>query len=392
MTIPVRVLVVEQGEGLWGAQRYLLRLAPLLAEHGVEQVLAAPHGSATAAAWRAAGHRHEVLPTPPDRSVRGPDGGLSPTLAAREVSRTAMLGLRTARLARRIGADAIHANSHWSHLEGVAAGRLSRLPVILHLHEENEHDMVGRLRGLAVLAADGSIAVSDAVARSLGARAAAQTTVIRNGIDASRLRPGPASPVVRQLLTGGRDVPVLLSLSRLDPRKGVDQLIRAVAALPPELSHTRLAIAGAPSLVPEHGERLRALAAELLGDRASFLGPRDDVPELLRAADALVLASSLEGLPLSVLEAQACGTPVVAYPTAGIPEVITDADTGLLARADDPQDLARRIAELLSDADLRARLARRGRERVLAESTLERQAQRQADMLEQIVGARRRRR
>jgi glycosyltransferase involved in cell wall biosynthesis len=388
-----RVLIVEQGEGLWGAQRYLLRLAPLLEEHGVEQILAAPADSATAAAWRADGRRHEILPSPEGRSVRTDAGAISPLRAVREVGRTAQLSQRTAQLARRVGADAIHANSHWSHLEGVGAGRLARLPVVLHLHEENEHDVIGRLRGLAVLAADAAIAVSGAVARSLGGKAAERAIVIRNGIDADALRPEPAKPGIRQELTGGDlDAPVLLSLSRLDPRKGVDQLIRAVAALPEDLGQTRLAIAGAPSLVPEHGKLLRDLADELLGDRAIFLGPRDDVPDLLRAADALVLASSLEGLPLSVLEAQSCGTPVVAYPTAGIPEVVTDGETGLLARADDPQDLARRLTELLRDAGLRERLATQGRARVLAESTLKGQAEQQAALLEKLVGRKARRR
>jgi glycosyltransferase involved in cell wall biosynthesis len=385
-----RVLIVEEGEGLWGAQRYLLRLAPLLQERGVDQVLAAPADSATAAAWRAAGRRHEVLPAPLDRSVRGEGGGISPALAVREVGRTAALSRKTAAIARRVGADVVHANSHWSHLEGVAAGRLARLPVVLHLHEENEADMIGRLRGLAVLAADASIAVSGAVARSLGGRAARRATVIRNGIDADALRPEPPKPSLRAQLTGGDpEAPVLLSLSRLDPRKGVDQLIRAVAALPEDLSRTRLAIAGASSVEPEHGAHLHALAAELLGDRALFLGARDDVPDLLRAADALVLASSLEGLPLSVLEAQSCGTPVVAYPTAGIPEIVTDGQTGLLAAAGDPDDLARRLTELLRDGDLRAGLSARGRARVLAESTLQGQADQQVALLEDIIARKR---
>ncbi|MDX6715104.1 MAG: D-inositol-3-phosphate glycosyltransferase [Baekduia sp.] len=386
------VLIVEQGEGLWGAQRYLLRLAPLLEEHGVRQILAAPGDSATAEAWRADGRRHEVLPTPEDRSVRTSTGSVSPVLALREAGRTAGLARRTAALARRVEADVIHANSHWSHLEGVGAARLARLPVVLHLHEENEHDVIGRLRGLAVLAADASIAVSGAVARSLGGRAADRAIVIRNGIDADALHPEPARPEIREELTGGRsDTPVLLSLSRLDPRKGVDQLIRAVGALPPDLAHTRLAIAGAPSLVPEHGEYLRSLAVELLGNRVLFLGPRSDVPDLLRAADALVLASSLEGLPLSVLEAQACGTPVVAYPTAGIPEIVTDGQTGLLARPDDPAHLAERLAELLRDDALSAKLSEQGRRRVLAESTLQLQAARQADLLADLVARKPRR-
>jgi glycosyltransferase involved in cell wall biosynthesis len=387
----IRVLIVEQGVGLWGAQRYLLRLAPLLEARGVEQVLAAPADSATAEAWRRSGRRHVVLAVPPERSVRTPDGGLSARLAAREFARTLLLAQRTARLARRVGADVIHANSHWSHVECVLAARSSGRRVVLHLHEESDTDALGRLRGLAVLAADATIAVSGAVARSLGATARRRAIVIRNGIDADRLRPGAARPELRELVSAGDpDALVLLSLSRLDPRKGVDHLIRAVARLPADLSHVRLVVAGAPSLDPANGERLRALAAELLGARVTFLGPRDDVPDLLRAADVFVLASSLEGLPLTILEAQACGTPVVAYPTAGIPEVVTHGETGLLARAGSVDDLAAQIAAIARSPALRATLGRRGRERVVADSSLELQADRQAAVLRDVTARDRR--
>ena len=382
----IRVLVIEQGEGLWGAQRYLLRLASLLEARGVDQVLAAPQESATAAAWEASGRRHVVLSAPLQRSVRTREGRISVRLAVREAGRSLLLGYRTACLARRVGADVIHANSHWSHVEGVIAARLAGCRVVLHLHEENEADAVGRLRGFAVLAADATIAVSDAVARSVGGRAEQRIVVIRNGIDADGLRPGPSRPQLRRLVTAGNpDALVLLSLSRLDPRKGVDHLIQAVARLPDDLAHVRLVIAGAPSLDPLNGERLRALAADLLGERVTFLGPREDVPDLLRASDALVLASSLEGLPLSILEAQACGTPVVAYPTAGIPEVVTHGVTGLLAREGDVDDLALQLAALARDATLRDRLARQGRERVVRESRIELQADRQAALLRRLA-------
>ncbi len=387
-----RVLVVEQGEGLWGAQRYLLRLAPLLAARGVLQVLAAPASSAVARAWLGAGLVHVDLPLPagPDRSVRTEEGQLAPGKALREVYRSLWIAGRITQLARRSDVDAIHANSHWSHLDCIVAARLARRSVVLHLHEENQRDALGRLRGLAVLAADASIAVSGAVAASLGPRAARRATVIRNGIDADLMTPGPASTSVRALLAGGSDAPVVLALSRLDPRKGLDHVIRAVAGLPPELASTRLAIAGAPSLDRRHVNHLRALAGDLLGERVTFLGAREDVADLLRAADVLVLASSLEGLPLSILEAQACGTPVVAYPAAGVPEVVVHGETGLLAEAGNVPDLTRQLARALGDPPLRRRLGRNGRERVLAESTLADQADRQVEVLRSLVNRRRR--
>lgn len=381
-----RVLIIEQGAGLWGAQRYLLRLAPLLEARGFQQILAAPHACATAHAWRATGRPQVDLEIPSERTVRDEDGAISVTLSLREAARTLGVARRIASLVRRTGADIIHANSHWSHGEAVIASRLARRPVVLHLHEENEQDMVGRLRGLAVLGADASLAVSEAVARSLPSRASRRAVVIRNGIDPAAMSPGVRDPAVRSEMTANVDSPVVLALSRLDPRKGVDHVIRAVAGLPLDLAGTCLAIAGAPSLDPENGARLQNLGSKLLRDRVRFLGRRSDVLELLRAADALVLASTLEGLPLSVLEAQACGLPVVAYPTAGIPEVVTHEQTGLLAAPGNVEDLSRQLARVLRDASLRNHLSVQGRERVLRESTLSRQADLQAKLLRSVVG------
>jgi glycosyltransferase involved in cell wall biosynthesis len=383
-----RVLVVEQGAGLWGAQRYLLRLAPLLEARGFQQILAAPHQCAVAQAWRKDGRVQVDLEFPSDRGVRAPNGAISATLSVREAARTLRAGYRIAHLARMTGADVIHANSHWSHGESVLAARFVRRPVVLHLHEENEPDMVGRLRGLAVLGADASIAVSDAVAQSLPPRAARRAVVIRNGVDPVAMSPGACDLVVRSEMTSNPEAPLVLVLSRLDPRKGVDHVIRAVAGLPEDLGDVSLAVAGAPCIDAENGARLESLGSELLGERVRFLGPRSDVSELLRAADTLILASTLEGLPLSVLEAQACGLPVVAYPTAGIPEVITHEETGLLATPGSVEDLSRQLVRVLRDAPLRQKLALRGRERVLRESTLSGQADMQAELLAGLAARR----
>ncbi|OHV46828.1 glycosyl transferase family 1 [Parafrankia soli] len=387
-----RVLIVEQGEGLWGAQRFLLRLAPLLERRGIEQILAAPEDSATGAAWRASGRHHAVLPVPVDRRLRRPDGRPSPALVLRESGRTAVMAARTARLARRFGVDVLQANSRWSHLEAVGASALCRRPALLLLHEENEPDLVGQLHGLAVRGAARSVAVSGAVAASLPGWAARRAVVIRNGVDTDALRPGPADPAVRASLSTDPAAPLVLAMSRLDPRKGVDKVIRAVAALPDHLKSTRLAVAGAPSLDPASGESLRRLGAELLGDRVLFLGPRSDIGDLLRATDVLVLASSLEGLPLNVLEAQACGRPVVAFPTAGIPEIVTDGATGLIARQDDMADLSAKLARVLDDQTLAELLGARARASVVAHHTLDAQADALGGLLISLAGQARARR
>lgn len=380
-----KLLIVEQGEGLWGAQRYLLRLAPLLEARGIEQVLAAPQESALGAEWASTGRKHVILPSPDDRAVRNASGRLNPLLAIREVLRTLKLSWLTARLARREGADIIHANSHWSHLEAVLAGKLARKPVVLHLHEENEPDLLGRLRGYSVRVADAAIAVSPAVRDSLPAKARQQTTVITNGVDAALIKPEPADPAIRAQLTDSPDDPVVLTACRLDPRKGVQHVITAIADLPPEFDNVRMAIAGSGSLDPTYAAVLRELAEEKLPGRARFLGHRDDVVDLFHAADVLALASTLEGMPLGVLEAQAAGLPVVAWPAAGIPELIEHGVSGLIAEYESVDDLSRQLAVVLGDAQLRERMALAARESVLAKHTLDRQADEQAELLKTLL-------
>lgn len=385
-----RVLVMEQGDGLWGAQRYLLRLAPLLEARGYEQVLAAPEGSAIARRWREEGRSHVHFPVPSERKVRRRHdrGPFSPPLLARELARTAANARRIAALAAALGIDCIHANAHWSHLEAALGGRLAGLPVVLHLHELTQPGAAGRLRAAAVRIADASVAVSNAVADCLPKRTRSRVSVIHNGIDPVALSPGPAHPGIRRELATDPVAPIVLAMCRLDPRKGVDQIIRAVAALRGDLGRTQLAIVGTSNLDSGLASRLRLLGAELLGARVRFLGPRQDIAPLLRTVDVLVQASSREGLGLSVLEAQACGTPVVTYPAEGTSEIVRDGETGLLARQDDVAHLATCIGLVLTDAVLRARLVRTARAHVVAGFTVEQQADRQTRLLDELVAGR----
>ncbi len=389
-----RVLVVEVGDGLWGAQRYLLRLAPLLAERDVAGLLAAPEETATAQAWQTAGFPLVPFASPLDRSIRSAAGRIRPVPLVRELIRTVGHGVRLARVARREEIEVIHGNSHWNHLDAAIAGVLCGRPAILHLHEEVDPGASAVLRGIAVRLATQSIAVSDAVARQLPAWAGSRVVAVRNGVDIDRFTPGSADPNVRAQLTPTPTEPVALVMSRLDPKKGVDAAIRAVAAanamggVP-----VHLAIAGSGSLDKAHQESLRTLADERLGDRVRFLGARDDVVELLRASDLLIIASRLEGLPLSLLEAQACGVPAVAFPTAGIPEVLVDGRNGWLLSGPDEHELAVAIRALGDDPARRAELGANARWDAVAHSSLAGQADRVAWITRSVVesGAGRRR-
>jgi glycosyltransferase involved in cell wall biosynthesis len=158
-------------------------------------------------------------------------------------------------------------------------------------------------------------------------------------------------------------------LANLAPHKGQETAIRAVALLKRQGVDLTCWLAGV-----ERGgggaytERLRALIAETgVADRVRLLGQRGDTPELLRAADFFLLPSTREGLPLSILEAQATRVPVLAAPTAGVPEVVRDGETGFLIAAGDAEGYARRLQALLTSPEL----ARQVAERAFARATRE---------------------
>ncbi|MHB0989836.1 MAG: glycosyltransferase family 4 protein [Burkholderiales bacterium] len=180
---------------------------------------------------------------------------------------------------------------------------------------------------------------------ALGADAK-KITVLRNGVDLDFFRPMDRA-VQRAAL--GVTGPLLLSVGNLVPSKGHDITLRALALLP----GVHLAIAGEG---PEQ-QSLQKLAADLgVESRVSFLGnlPQAKLPEFYSAADAMVLASSREGWANVLLEAMACGTPVVATAVGGTPEVITDPAAGLLMRDRSPQALAEAVTNLLTSPPSRA--------------------------------------
>jgi glycosyltransferase involved in cell wall biosynthesis len=116
---------------------------------------------------------------------------------------------------------------------------------------------------------------------------------------------------------------------------------------------------------------IEALVAERgWGERVHLLGARDDVPDLLAAADVFSMPSLWEGLPLAVLEAMFAGLPIVASRTSGIPEAIDSDRVGLLATPGDVPELAEHLGAVLRDPELRDRLGSAARERAHQEFTV----------------------
>ncbi len=154
---------------------------------------------------------------------------------------------------------------------------------------------------------------------------------------------------------------VILAVGRLSAEKGHADLLRAVAALSRvKTPDWRLLVAGDG---PEMAS-LKAQAAELgIGSKVVFAGHQTDLRHYYAGADVLALPSHTEGSPNVVLEAMAAGVPIAACSVGGVPEIVTDGETGLLVPARQPERMAEALSRLVLNEDLRGRLGKAGQQK-----------------------------
>jgi teichuronic acid biosynthesis glycosyltransferase TuaC len=242
-------------------------------------------------------------------------------------------------------------DAHYFYPDGVAASWLGRAmgkPVVITARGTDvnlipRHSMPRRMIVEAAQSADGIVAVSQALKGALTELGVSgdRIEVLRNGVDLEMFRPDDRESSRARLGLKGR---VLLSVGHLIERKGHDITISALRYLPEYL----LLVAGQG---PEE-TRLRALASRAgVKARVRFIGsvPHEKLREIYNVADALVLASSREGWPNVLLEAMACGTPVVASAIWGNPEVVSSPDAGVLMRARTAESLAEAVNSLFDN-------------------------------------------
>jgi glycosyltransferase involved in cell wall biosynthesis len=177
---------------------------------------------------------------------------------------------------------------------------------------------------------------------------------IGNGRDPARFHPDPAARArVRAALGVAEDRVVVIAVSRLVRHKGYPELVAAMAGLDAELW-----VAG-ERLDTDRGESMDPYL-DAMGSRLRRLGYREDIPNLLAAADIFVLPSHFEGLPMSVIEAMLAALPVVATNIRGPREQVVDGETGLLVPPMRVPELAQALGRLVADRGLRARMGAAG--------------------------------
>ena len=277
--------------------------------------------------------------------------------------------------------DLVHAHYWLSGAAGVQLARLWNVPLEAMFHTLGElknqvaktpADRDGeeriRIEREVMRAADQIIAATPTERAQMSWLYGAprdRITVIPCGVDDRLFHPHDRHEAQRRLhLPDGR---LLLFVGRIERLKGIDTLLEATARLVAAGAHDDLQVlivGGDLESNRSHNPELRRLHALTRGlglqDRVRFVGSQSqaELPYYYSAAEALIMPSHYESFGMAALEAMACGTPVIASRVGGLATLVRDGETGFLVPAEEPRELAARVATLLDDGALRDRLGR----------------------------------
>lgn len=361
----MRVLHVIDSGGVYGAEIMLLNLMHEQRAQGIEPVLCSIGEPGT---------------TNKPLELRADQGGFEVLRLRMRKGLNLRGALAIARLGREDRCDLFHTHGYKGNiLLGCLPRRLRRLPMIATLHGwtglngYNKLAAYQWLDALMLRRADAVIMVNKAIAkhRLFQHIRAKELYVIENGIplwehQSECFEP---EPHISNFCKGSF---IIGSIGRLSPEKGYLYLIQALAILRARGLPVKLVIIGEG----KHRERLmREIEQKELGAYVLLPGYQENAARYLGLFDVFVLSSLSEGLPITLLEAMAQRTPVIATRVGGMPDVLTDRDTGLLVSPRQPEALADAIATLQHDAAFAGNLCQRARETVIRQYSSSQMAQ-----------------
>jgi glycosyltransferase involved in cell wall biosynthesis len=259
-----------------------------------------------------------------------------------------------------------HLHSHFANSGanvGLLASRFLELPWSLTLHGISDIDypagpLLGRKSEAARFVICASYFLRAQAMRAVSPEHWHKISVVRCALNLADIPQPSRSRSVRPVR--------MICVSRLSPEKGIEGLLEAFATVRARQVDAVLTIVGDG---PELARVRDCIRVRHLADHVALLGALGEEEALLQIAssDVLVLASFMEGLPIVLMEAMALGVPVIAPRLAGIPELVTDEQDGLLFRPSDWDDLAQKMTRLLIDPILRTGLGHAGRAKIEAE-------------------------
>ena len=266
-----------------------------------------------------------------------------------------------ARAVKRHAIDVLHAHTSHAHTAACLARRLARRGKVVVSRRVDFAPRKGSLNRWKYAQPDMIVCVADYIADVLRAYGIPESrlAVVHSGIDPARF---DVEPLPRSALGVPERVPLLGNVAALVGHKDHANLLTAMPLLLRELPDLRLIIVGEGELRAQLEAQITQLG---LARAVTLLGYRDDVPRILRALDAFVLSSRMEGFGGVCSEAMACGLPVVSTAAGGMPETVIHEQTGLLAPTRHPKALAAAVVRIFREPDLARRLAANGKRQAI---------------------------
>ena len=340
----MKVLHIEAGMHLYGGALQVVFLLRGLKSLGIDCVLACPEGSAIAPAAQAHA-RVCTMPMKGDLDV----GMLS----------------RLRQLMRQERPDVVHLHSRrGSDIWGALAARLEGIPVVLSRRVDNPE--ARWIASLKYRLYDHVVTISDGIRQVLLSEGVPQAKIscVLSAVDTEQYRPD------RQHLNWFRETFQIASdeltigmVAQFISRKGHATLLDALPAVLASHPRTKILLFGQGPIWEAIRERVQA--SPLLSQHVQLTGFRPDLDKILPCLDVLAHPASMEGLGVSLLQAAACGVPMVGARAGGIPEVVRPGLNGELIEAGDAAQLAHCLQTLLSSSELRQRYGHAGRAWVL---------------------------
>lgn len=311
---------------------------------------------------RAAGHRTMLIAHPDGELRKRAAEGMEFLPLAPRTEMDLSAAWKLSRAIKQLRPDVVHAHDPHGVAMAAMALSMSTQPKRAPLVAARRVDF--RLKGNALSRwkydqVDRFICSSEAIRQILVADGVApsRAVTVHEGIDLAHVEAAPAVNLHEQLwLPHG--APIVGNVAALVPHKGQRHLVEAAAIVVRQAPDTRFVIAGEGELreTLEHLIKHHGLEKHVI-----LTGFRPDALSLHKAFDIFVMSSVTEGLGTSLLDAMACGKPIVATTAGGIPEVVRDGRTGFLVPPRDHQAMAEAILKLLQDDELRAKMGEAGR-------------------------------
>jgi len=237
-----------------------------------------------------------------------------------------------------------------------------------------------RVNTMSVEASDAITAVSkfmaDQAQNSLGIEK--EIHVIPNFVDHNKYQPAPCELIEARM----EDAITLIHVSNFRPVKLVEDIVYSMCVITKKVPDAKLILVGDG---PDR-RRVGRLVDKLgLKKNIRMMGFRSDVAEILRTADALVMASETESAPLTVLEGMSSGLPIIATDVGGIPEQVEDGVNGFLVPVKRPDDIAEAVLKLNADINLKMKMGENSRKKVLERYTVDRVLDQYMKIYESVI-------